>query len=158
VVVSTLAVRSIREARRAEAERAEAQAQKVEAERSAALARNATRMAAARDRQGDPTTVIALLREIEPGPLPRGWAEVARWARGAGVAPVVLLHDEGVQSVAFSPDGQRLVSASSDRMVRVWNADGSGQPVVLRGHDGVVWSAAFSPDGQRIVSASDDDT
>jgi WD40 repeat protein len=51
-----------------------------------------------------------------------------------------------------------VVSASDDRTVRVWNADGSGAPRVLRGHDDwVVW-AEFSPDGQGIVSGSKDKT
>ncbi|HEX8113093.1 MAG TPA: protein kinase, partial [Kofleriaceae bacterium] len=58
----------------------------------------------------------------------------------------------------FSPDGKRIASASDDKTVRVWSADGRGAPVVLRGHgDAVAW-VEFSPDGGRIVSASKDGT
>jgi WD40 repeat protein len=59
-------------------------------------------------------------------------------------------------TAAFSPDESKIVSASADRTIRVWNIDGTGEPLVLEGHEGLVWSADFSPDGTRIVSASSD--
>ncbi|WP_437672767.1 nSTAND1 domain-containing NTPase [Sorangium sp. So ce131] len=170
--VSYLAVRAGREAARAEEqaalakqqaaradqEAALARAQKQETERGAARARNASRIAAARERQHDPTTVLALVREIEPGPAPRGWSALARGALDAGVASTVLTHDHWVSSAEFSPDGRHIVTACWDNLVRVWRADGSGQPLVLRGHDGIVVSASFSPDGRRIASAGLDMT
>lgn len=58
----------------------------------------------------------------------------------------------------FSPDGKRIVSASYDATVRLWNADGTGEPIVLRASDAPVNSASWSPDGKRIVAASDDKT
>ncbi|UQA63888.1 protein kinase [Polyangium aurulentum] len=158
VLVSALGLRANREATHAHQEAVRADAQKAEAERSAVRARNAGRMAAARQRQSDPTTVLSLLREIEPGPMPRGWAELSRWALDAGVAQVVLPHDQEVMYASFSPDGRRIVTACVGKLLRVWNADGTGEPIVLRGHDELVLMAAFSPDGRRIVSASDDKT
>ena len=67
-------------------------------------------------------------------------------------------HEDKVRSVAFSSDGQRIVSGSDDRTVRLWNREGNpiGQP--FRGHEDKVRSVAFSPDGQYIVSSSDDKT
>ena len=72
---------------------------------------------------------------------------------------LALVHDGAVYSAAFSPDGQRIVTASSDKTARVWDA-ASGKPIgePLTGHEGMVRSAAFSPDGKRIVTASDDKT
>jgi len=59
-----------------------------------------------------------------------------------------------VNQVAFSPDGQRIVTASGDDTARVWRADGTGEPVVLKGHTSWVYQTAFSPDGSRILVAS----
>ena len=62
-------------------------------------------------------------------------------------------------SVAFSPDGKRIVSASRDNTLRLWDVH-TGQSIgePLQGHQSPVLSVAFSPDGNRIISASWDQT
>ena len=61
-------------------------------------------------------------------------------------------HGERVNSAAFSSDGARLVTASSDREARIWNLE-SGEPLVLLGHFGPVQDARFSADGRWVVTA-----
>jgi len=64
-----------------------------------------------------------------------------------------------VRSVAYSPDGQRIISGSSDSTIRIWGAETGvavGEP--LEGHAYTVQSTTYSPDGQHIVSGSNDQT
>ncbi|KAF7980717.1 hypothetical protein HWV62_37189 [Athelia sp. TMB] len=68
-------------------------------------------------------------------------------------------HEDSVFSVAFSPDGSKIVSGSGDKTVRVWDTV-TGQLAFppLQGHEDFVFSVAFSPDGSKIVSGSGDKT
>ncbi len=61
-------------------------------------------------------------------------------------------------SVAFSPDGTRIASGSTDKTVRLWDAASGDLLETLTGHEGTVSSVVFSPDGTRIVSGSVDQT
>ena len=68
-------------------------------------------------------------------------------------------HSNIVYSVAFSPDGKILASASQDGTIilrDVATRQPIGQP--LTGHTSWVTSVAFSPDGKTLASASDDKT
>ncbi|MCG8422650.1 MAG: protein kinase [Proteobacteria bacterium] len=153
-----LALSSIQQAELASREAVQIRARNLAIEREAVRARNAARMATAREQHADPTTVLALLREVEPLHTPRGWSTLALWALNSGVARAVFTQPDVVHRAAFSPDGRRIVAASFDMTARVWNADGSGTATVLRGHQGRLFTAAFSPDGSRIVTASFDKT
>ncbi len=54
-----------------------------------------------------------------------------------------------VSSVAYSPDGNTIVTGSFDNVVRVWSADGTLIRAI--GESWMVTSVAFSPDGKYIA-------
>jgi WD40 repeat protein len=69
-----------------------------------------------------------------------------------------MWHEDTAISAEFSSDGQRVVTASTDNTMRVWDA-ASGKPIgEPMKHKDAVSSAGFSPDGQRVVTASEDNT
>jgi hypothetical protein len=67
-------------------------------------------------------------------------------------------HQARITSVAFSPDGSRIVTGADDRTVVIWEA-ATGDPILtFTEHRDIVRSVAFSPDGQRVVSGGWDRT
>jgi serine/threonine protein kinase len=71
--------------------------------------------------------------------------------------PAPTEHTGEVGSVAFSPDGRRIVSGSWDGTAKIWDAQAGKVQRTLKGHPGWwVTGVAFSPDGRRIVSGSGD--
>jgi WD40 repeat protein len=85
--------------------------------------------------------------------------EVKVWDTQTGrETPTLTGHTGRVQSVAFDPDGRRLVSAAADRTVKVWDTQTGRQTLTLTGHTGPVQSVKFSPDGRRLVGAATDRT
>lgn len=67
-------------------------------------------------------------------------------------------HLASIYSVAFSPDGKRLASASEDKTVKVWDAESGQEVFTLKDHTDQVTSVAFSPDGKRLATGSWDKT
>jgi WD40 repeat protein len=63
-----------------------------------------------------------------------------------------------VDSAAFSGDGKWVVTASTDKTARIWDAESGKEIAVLKGHAHSVDSAAFSGDGKWVVTASTDKT
>ena len=90
-----------------------------------------------------------------------GGMEVQRGRLSSWPSPPLkwIGHTGRVRCVSYSPDGRYIVSGSSDRTIRIWNAEtGSGVGSPLEGHIDEVSCIAYSPNGCSIISGSDDKT
>jgi WD40 repeat protein len=67
-------------------------------------------------------------------------------------------HGSGVNGLALTPDGQHLVSASSDKTLKLWDIASGVCERTLTGHTKWVSAVAVTPDGRDAVSASWDRT
>lgn len=65
-------------------------------------------------------------------------------------------HANTCNSASFSADGRMVVTASSDKTIKVWDIDDGKEIRTIDGHGSLVMSAKFSPDGKRIASGSYD--
>lgn len=68
-------------------------------------------------------------------------------------------HTSRIDSVSYSPNGERIVSGSWDKTIRIWDAETGkqiGKP--FEGHVDHITSVSYSPNGKRIVSGSWDAT
>ncbi len=85
-------------------------------------------------------------------------ANLSAWRRHHVEPQALFPHGRTVASVAFSPDGKTILTASHDKTARLWDvATGAavGQPIV---HPNFVSFAAFSPDGKTILTGCEDNT
>jgi WD40 repeat protein/nucleoside phosphorylase len=118
----------------------------------------------------------ALSRLVYNRLLSRGWTR-ARLGEGfrfaGGLLPALRLrhpvqlepggeelggHLGGVRGCAVTEDGRRVVSASEDGTLKVWDVVARQPVATLRGHGGEVLDCAVTANGRRVVSASRDGT
>jgi WD40 repeat protein len=76
------------------------------------------------------------------------------------VTHTLLGHEAAIRSVAFSPDGLRLVSGSADKTARIWDLGDSKFPELVRfnGHAAEVTAVAFNSNAQQVISGAADKT
>ncbi len=116
----------------------------------------------------------ALLKAVATGQRLRHsvWAEPALRLRTIAALRQVLYsihecnrlqgHQDWVTSISFSPNGDRLASASADGSIKLWNLEGKELqtlPSEAGPHgesSGRIYGVSFSPDGQLLAWASAD--
>lgn len=96
-------------------------------------------------------SVGKLIRSLpDDGPVP-----VKLWdAATGGLVHTFEGHSRSVASVAFSPDGARVLSGGSEGKVKLWDTVTGALIRTFDGRSGPVSSVAFSPDGLSIVSGT----
>ncbi|KAK2035733.1 hypothetical protein LZ31DRAFT_621899 [Colletotrichum somersetense] len=102
---------------------------------------------------------LSVVRQLFQAEAP-GWITIVTEIDANWSACLQTLEGHGgsVRSVAFSPNGSQLSSASDDNTVKIWDMATGQCQQTLEGHRDRVWSVAFSSNGSQLASASDDKT
>jgi WD40 repeat protein len=90
--------------------------------------------------------------------------DVVLWNVASGEQKARLAgHKSVIRTIAFSPDGRWLATASGDRTgaahmgeARIWDVRTNRESSILTGHHGGVFTLAFTPDGRTLITGGED--
>ncbi|MDX2212676.1 MAG: serine/threonine-protein kinase [Oculatellaceae cyanobacterium bins.114] len=85
---------------------------------------------------------------ITASPSPSGWECIHSF----------MAHESWIRAIAFSPDGELLVSGSGDKTVKLWSVETAELQRTLDQHNSWVRAIALSPDGTILATAANDKT
>lgn len=103
---------------------------------------------------GDDHVVLIYYRAKSSAPMFGELPSAETWL----VRRPLRAHSSDVTDLAWSPDAERLASASVDNTIVVWNVQTDTPLVRLDGHVGLVKGLAWDPVGRFLASQSDDRT
>lgn len=101
---------------------------------------------------GDDHVVLIYYRSKSSAPMFGELPSAEAWL----VRRPLRAHSSDVTDLAWSPDAERLASASVDNTIVVWNVQSDTPLVRLDGHVGLVKGLAWDPVGRFLASQSDD--
>jgi WD40 repeat protein/serine/threonine protein kinase len=85
-------------------------------------------------------------------------ANMGAWSKELRSLKGLLKHEDAVFAIAYSPDGELLLTGGWEMQARLWNVKSGtliGRPLHQKGY---IWSVAFSPDGRRFAISGDGGT
>ena len=94
--------------------------------------------------------------DFKPG-LPR-YKEVFKNTRLSEKTFIPVGHTGGVNCITVNSEGNRLISGSYDKTLRVWDIENDECLYKLEGHKGAIKTVALCSDCDIVVSGSDDGT
>ena len=106
----------------------------------------------------DPNQALAWLKTLSPDLADASeMRRIAADAQARGLSRSFRGHTAHVNSFHVLHGGERFVTASDDKTLRIWDT-ATGESRVLAGHTDEVWHTSVSTDGARLVSVSKDAT
>ncbi|KAF9239102.1 WD40-repeat-containing domain protein [Melanogaster broomeanus] len=82
--------------------------------------------------------------------------------QSADLAPTPLVmisgHEYDITGIAYLPEGEQLVTCSTDKTVRIWNVESGEQEGTSMEHNGYVACLTVTRDGKRILSGGEEET
>lgn len=87
-----------------------------------------------------------------------GVPSIKLWDVATGKEKAAFNEQGAIWSIAFFPDGKKLVAASKDRTAKIWDLQTGRASVTLSGHTSEIFAIAISPDGRLVATGSADRT
>jgi len=112
-----------------------------------------------RFKHADPVWAVAIASDNDTVASADESGRICLWSilSGQQIAPLAVKHRKSVSALAFSPNGQLLLSGGFDDQIMLWDVNSRSVQSVFAERSEVV-SAAFDHDGLRFVDGCNDGT